>query len=218
MTTTIKKLGFLGHGTGNFRPFNQVFDAGELIKPNEVDKVDALVVWGGEDISTSFYGEEGGTWTGADKRLSVRDKVESDAVNEAIRLGKPIIGVCRGAQLLCAMAGGKLVQHVDGHNRGDHYMQTVDGRVMEVTSLHHQMMWPFAVEHKMLGWSKHRLSPRYAFNAERVKTATEMTEVEPEVVWFPQIKGLAIQYHPEFAGPGEEQVQYCMELVREYCL
>ena len=218
MTNKRKVLGFLGCGTGAFRPFDQVFDAGERIVPAEVANVDALVIWGGEDISTGLYGEDGGVWTGADRELSARDKLESDAVNEAVRLGKPIIGVCRGAQLLCAMAGGKLVQHVDNHNRGDHYMQTSDGRVMEVTSLHHQMMWPFAVEHKMLGWSKHNLSNRYAFNAARVKTAMEVKEVEPEVVYFPTIKGLALQFHPEFANPADEQVQYTMELVREYCL
>lgn len=218
--TKIKKLGFLGYGTGAFRPFDQVFEAGERIKPGEVASVDALIIWGGEDIATSLYGEKAGVWTGTEE-LSARDRVEADACNEAIKQGKPIIGVCRGAQLLCALAGGKLVQDVRNHNRGDHLVRTSDGRLMETSSLHHQMMWPFQVEHKMLAWSEHRLSNHYAFNAERVKTATEIEalgHVEPEVVYFPKIKGLAIQGHPEFQNPGDEFVLYCMDLVREYLL
>lgn len=215
MTT---KLAYLGWGTGAFRPFDQVFDEGIRVEPNNLQDATALVIWGGEDIATSLYNEDGGVWTGADRKLSQRDTVEVTACNEAIRRGIPIIGVCRGAQLLCALAGGKLVQDVNGHAGQDHTMTTDDGRTIIVNSLHHQMMWPYnGPEHKLIAWSTHhRSAGHYAFNAELVKQ--EVSQPEPEVVWFPKIKGLAMQYHPEFAGAHEEFVQYSLDLVRKYVL
>ena len=211
-------LGYLGYGTGSFRPFHQVFDAGIPVEPHEVpEKCSTLVIWGGEDISTAFYNEDGGHWTDADRRLTRRDKVEADACEAAIKAGIPIIGVCRGAQLLCALAGGKLVQHVDGHNRGDHEVTTDDGRTIITTSLHHQMMWPYnGVEHKLIAWSREPKARTYAFNREKVKHVIQ--HPEPEIIWFPKIKGLAIQGHPEFMADDDEFVQYCMELVKQYIL
>ena len=64
---------------------------------------------------------------------------------EAQNLGISIIGVCRGAQFLCAFAGGKLIQHMTGHH-GDHSITTVDGRVYQSSSDHHQLMDLFGRE------------------------------------------------------------------------
>lgn len=210
------KLGYLGYGTGTHRPFDQVFPSSEKITPETVANVDALIIWGGEDICTAFYNEDGGVWTGADRVPTRRDKVEMDAVQAAIDLGKPIIGVCRGAQLLCAAAGGKLIQHVNGHNRGDHAVLTQDGRTITTTSVHHQMMWPYVdgVEYNLLAWSKSPQATVYNFKAGDERFIIH--NPEPEVVWFPKIKGLAIQGHPEFMSPGDEFVSYCMELTREF--
>lgn len=222
MTTgkQLSTLGFVGYGTGTFAPFDQVFDKGILAeKPGIVaEKCSALVIWGGEDISTAFYNEDGNKWTNADRRLSRRDVVEKAACEEAIANGIPIIGVCRGAQLLCALAGGKLVQHVDGHaGHGDHFVDTDDGRRLVTTSLHHQMMWPYnGTEHKLIAWSSKNLSKIYAFGNGDTDVVRAIEHPEPEVVWFPKIKGLAIQGHPEFMDERDEFVQYCMELVRKY--
>lgn len=208
-------LGYLGYGTGSFRPFNQVFDHGKRVEPAGVKDCSALVIWGGEDISTSFYNEDGGMWTDADRRVTRRDQVEADACKEAIANGIPIIGVCRGAQLLCALAGGKLVQHVDNHARGNHDVTTVDGKTLSTSSLHHQMMWPYnGVKHELIAWSREPMARTYAFNNEKV--AHVIQHPEPEILWFPEIKGLAIQGHPEFMADDDEFVQYCMELVRKY--
>jgi len=212
----MKTLGYVLGGTGRMRPFDQVFDAGvEVVSPREIEESNpnALVIWGGADIAPKIYGEEGGKWTYAND-LSFRDKTEVAACQAAIARGIPIIGVCRGAQLLCALAGGKLVQHVDGHNQGDHAISTNDGRTITTSSVHHQMMWPYDVKHDLLAWSKSPKSHIYAFNDKKVRTSIEYPE--PEVVWFPEIKGLAIQGHPEFMNDQCEFVQYCMELVRKY--
>lgn len=61
----------------------------------DLKTVDAVVLWGGEDISPKIYKQQA-VYADADNELSMRDKYEVLIANEAIRLGIPIIGVCRG--------------------------------------------------------------------------------------------------------------------------
>lgn len=214
MVSRLKTLGHVGMGTGEVEPFDQVFDAGMKVTPEDIlaGKVDAVVIWGGADISPSIYNQPVGPRTGASAQLSYRDKIEVDACRAAIVMGIPLIGVCRGAQLLCAMAGGILVQDVDGH-MGTHPMTTSTGRTINTSSVHHQMMYPWllpADDYDMLAWSPKPRSSSY------VGVNADLIQVEPEVIFFHGINGLAIQGHPEFMDAKDEFVAYCNDLVLEY--
>jgi putative glutamine amidotransferase len=72
---------------------------------------DALVLQGGADVSPSWYGEEPlrPEWNGDE----VRDRHEIAAIEVALALGKPILGVCRGAQVLNVARGGSLYQDIN---------------------------------------------------------------------------------------------------------
>lgn len=218
MDRQVKEILTLGHvnrGTGRVAPFDTIYK-GEVVcrSPEDFDKIDALVIWGGADISPSIYGEPVHPRCGATEELSLGDKIEQAAVNAAIARKIPIIGVCRGAQLVCAMAGGKLVQDVGGHG-GDHKITTKDGRSIVTSSVHHQMMYPFQMDkdaYDLIAWADH---PR---NTREYAGVTEVPPVEPEIVYFPKIKALGIQGHPEFMNRNDEFVTYCNQLVREYLL
>lgn len=214
-------LGHVGRGTGDFEPFDQRYDESLLVTPEDIRngaEIDALVIWGGEDISPSLYGSRASRWTHATDVLSNRDRLERDACSAAIDRGIPLIGVCRGAQLVCALAGGKLVQHVDGHG-GTHEMIDMEGHVLRTSSVHHQMMFPWDTEHELIAWSLLNRSHQYIMGPGEDELAAYAADaVEPEIVWFPQVKGLAIQGHPEFMPADSEFVQYCMELVDQYIL
>lgn len=158
-----------------------------------------LVVWGGEDISPSLYGKEVSHWTGATSRPSRRDVIEWYLMMRAVELGMPIIGICRGAQMLCALAGGKLYQHVNGHAGRPHKVVCLDGEEFEVSSLHHQMMNPEGVDHEMVARSKDILSDKHLDVDDDV-----VATVEPEFVYFPKVKGIAVQWHPEYMGVDTE--------------
>lgn len=214
-------LGFVGMGTGDFEPFDMVFDNGSRVNGAAIKSgapIDALVIWGGEDISPSLYNEPVSRMTGAGKELSFRDKVEVEACKEAIARGIPLIGVCRGAQLLCALAGGRLIQHVENHCYS-HFIDTFDGESVVTSSCHHQMMVPFGVDHKLIAWAQKRISPFY-INGNDEDDEFMHDKPEPEIVWFPKIKGLAIQGHPEFHADPENDpfVKYCMEKVKQFIL
>jgi len=174
---------------------------------------DLIVLHGGEDISPTIYGDECLDITGAKETLSERDKKELWAIYEAIDNEVPILGICRGAQLLCAVAGGRLFQHTTGHGGGYHNIVTHLGEVFNVTSAHHQMMDLRNTSHNLIAWSEKRhsncyLNPEWDDN----KTDNFEPEFEPEIVYFPEIKALAIQGHPEWMGENNKFIDYYRQL------
>jgi putative glutamine amidotransferase len=177
-----------------------VLDDGE-----DLEGIDLLVFWGGEDIWPGIYGEKP---NGAHSmKYSVRDHVESTIMRRAIKCKIPILGVCRGAQLACAITGGKLWQDVDGHV-GNHRMETKDGRVLSTNSLHHQMMRP-ASHHEVLAEVVQPLSKRKRNAAGEF----EIHDPEPEVVWDPENKALMVQGHPEYSPMHSDLTKYTRELL-----
>ena len=213
------KLGYCPIGNGNsIAPFDKVFDESvNVLNEKDLKNLDAVVFWGGTDIHSSLYqhpthhlNQSRGTYP------SERDKFEWALMKFCVHNKIPMIGVCRGAQLMCAFAGGSIIQHVNGHvGVGDHLVTTDEGENFTVTSCHHQMMYPWEVPHDMLAWSSHNLSDRY--DTYLAKQADMKDKVEPEVVYFPAINGLAIQGHPEWAI-GSRFAQYCNDQIQSLLL
>lgn len=75
-----------------------------------VGVLDGLVLQGGADVSPSSYGEEPlrPEWSGD----RVRDLYEIDLLWECVIQQKPVLGVCRGAQLINVAFGGTLYQDI----------------------------------------------------------------------------------------------------------
>jgi putative glutamine amidotransferase len=196
----------------DFYPFDQFglfTDYQSIVDPDLLDGPGMLVVWGGEDISPSLYNCKVSKYTGATMLPSRRDQIEWRLMKRAVEIGMPIIGICRGAQMLCALAGGKLIQHVQNHG-GYHNVNTFDGKELLVNSLHHQMMYPFEVDHEMVAWSSDvRSSVHYD-----VDVSVDV-EVEPEFVYFPKVKGYAVQWHPEMMRENAEATSYICSFMKE---
>lgn len=179
-------------GTGVAKDICNLFD--NVIKWTPGLEYDAIHFEGGSDIHPSFYNSKN-THSDADDTLSNRDIIEQLAIKEAIAQKALIIGSCRGAQLACAFAGGKLVQDVTNHNTGPHIVTTNDGLHIKTTSVHHQQMYPWDVDHELLAWTTNPLSDHYLGDG----VDSSKIAVEPEAVYFPQIHALGFQWHPEWA-------------------
>jgi putative glutamine amidotransferase len=83
-----------------------VADPGEVL-----DAVDGLVLIGGPDLGVDLYGaSEAHPETGVKEEL--RDAYEAALGREARERGLPVLGICRGMQLLNVLAGGSLTQHL----------------------------------------------------------------------------------------------------------
>jgi len=203
----------VGNGADTF-PFDKVFPEKRNIASDGFDTVDAVVFWGGEDIHPSLYDEEAHPFTQArGKYPSARDDFEWRAMSYFRINDIPMIGVCRGAQLMCAKAGGFLIQDVNGHGSA-HMVKTADGELFNVTSCHHQMMYPFDVEHEMLAWAHDNKSRHYQGAKASDLSLMMKNKVEPEIVYFPTLNGLAIQGHPEWATEKSRFVDYVNQLIR----
>lgn len=85
-----------------------------------VDRLDAVVLAGGPDVSPDRYGAARHPRTGAPRPQ--RDDTEMAVLHRALQRGIPLLGVCRGIQVLNVALGGTLIQHLpdlvghSGHN------------------------------------------------------------------------------------------------------
>ncbi len=176
----------------------------------EVHNADVVVFTGGSDVDPSVYGHKKIARTWPDLK---RDILEYEIYSEALRLGKPMLGICRGAQFLTAcQRNGYLVQDVKGHIGAYHDIQFEDGDVMEISSTHHQMMYPFEVEgHQLLAWTKIPKSASYEFGDKVLLSLPKMRE--PEVVYYPNTKCFCIQGHPESMRRDEKVIGKLKDMI-----
>jgi putative glutamine amidotransferase len=108
--------------------------------------VSGVVFCGGRDIDPELYGVERDPRT---EETHVRvDEWERGVMRAALNSNRPILAICRGAQLMNVASGGGLIQHVDGHWGGTHRVSVAPGSLLEqvmglegtVNSWHHQVV------------------------------------------------------------------------------
>jgi putative glutamine amidotransferase len=179
--------------------------------------LDGLVLQGGADVSPGSYGEQPLRQEWAGDR--VRDVYEIELVHEFIEAGKPVLGICRGAQLINVALGGSLYQDVntqlpesqrhvtDDYEKNLHEIRFAPGSGLErlyrglerprVTSIHHQSI-------KALG----RGLKAEAFS-------------QPDGV-IEAVRGggpgyvFAVQWHPEFHHSGNQDALDCAPILEEF--
>lgn len=81
-----------------------------------LERMDGLLVIGGQDVDPAWYGEEA-----VDEVYGVRreeDEFEMTLLRSAIDNDVPTLAICRGAQVLNVALGGTLHQHVEGEHIG----------------------------------------------------------------------------------------------------
>jgi gamma-glutamyl-gamma-aminobutyrate hydrolase PuuD len=81
------------------------------------DMMDGLLLPGGADLDPALYGEDPHPAVAVE---GVRDDLELEAWSAARRRDVPIFGVCRGFQAINVFSGGRLVQHLEGHDSPTH--------------------------------------------------------------------------------------------------
>lgn len=185
--------------------FNFVGPEGNLQTLDEPENVALIVFTGGADVHPSFYKENTNPRCYCDKN---RDVQEIEIFSKALKNGIPMFGICRGAQFLCVMEGGSLVQHTTGHQK-NHSISTIKSS-FEVSSAHHQMMMPIK-ESKILAWTEPKLSSCYLGGNDNAINYN----MEVEVVEFSLFKGYGVQYHPEIMDENSEGSKYCKKLIRK---
>jgi putative glutamine amidotransferase len=75
-----------------------------------IGRLDALVVTGGPDVDPARYGEAAHPRTGPSS--PARDAWEFALTEAALQARLPLLGICRGMQLVNVVCGGSLLQHL----------------------------------------------------------------------------------------------------------
>ena len=88
----------------------------------DVSSVDGIIIGGGDDISPDLYGGRLVTSSTLDPE---RDAMERRLVDEAMEQGKPVLGICRGSQMLNVALGGRLDQDAYGTYRASERYWTI---------------------------------------------------------------------------------------------
>ena len=159
---------------------------------DDLKDADLILFEGGADVSPKYYDQPPHKTTSTDPG---RDLQEKKMYDTALKLSIPMLGICRGAQFITAMQPkGMLVQHQP--NVSNHKMITFEENEISVTSSHHQAMYPFNMDkkdYKILGWTENMLAFHKGGNDEELAP-----EKECEMIFYPKVKALCIQSHPEW--------------------
>lgn len=166
------------------------------LAPSYLDLFDSIIFAGGSDVDPTFFNEEPHQALGP--TYLKRDQFEMSLAKAAVSAGKPIMGICRGMQVINVALGGTLYQDLseDPHqtlkhsqdapgNFPSHHVNTAkDSRLFQlvgarpyVNSRHHQALNQIAPALKVTAWAD-----------DQVPEAVESKDSN-------QI--LAVQWHPE---------------------
>jgi putative glutamine amidotransferase len=131
-----------------------------VLEPSDAvpDAIAGICFSGGGDIAPERYGEVDGEQV-CENVIPERDELELSAARRALDADLPILGICRGFQVLNVALGGKLALDIKGHqakndeviahvvrpNAGSKLARATSAEDMRVNSRHHQ-----AVTEKLL--------------------------------------------------------------------
>jgi putative glutamine amidotransferase len=163
-------------------------------------RVDAVVLAGGEDLDPQGYdGVPHPEATGHDPE---RDAHELALLRWARRRGLPVLGICRGAQLIAVASGGRLVPHLEGPLGQVHTAIHVPARSAEAPrhrittnpgSLVRELMGPSSMVNSLHHQAVEAVGTGFRISARADDGTVEAIESTDGSV-------LGVQWHPELAS------------------
>ena len=137
---------------------------------NYAEMLDGLVLCGGEDVLPECYDEKA---VGNYRHVPERDQFEIELFHAFAEMKKPVMGICRGMQVINVCMGGTLIQDIPSeegnylvHTRGDvpteavhdvnldGFLKELFGSRYKVNSMHHQAVKKLGQGLKMVGRSE----------------------------------------------------------------
>ncbi len=187
-----------------------------------VEDFDGLVLPGGDDVEPSRYGQQ---INGSDEISPELDAHQLEVLDRFVKAGKPVLGICRGHQLLNVYFGGTLFQHL---------------KTAPVHSRSYPVKQSFDKVHEMIAtngtWLSHLYGIRMMINSahhqaiDQIGKGLIIDSRDPEdgvieAVHHESLPVWAVQFHPErmcFFNAREDTINgeaiflYFMQKCRDY--
>lgn len=178
--------------------------------------LDGLILQGGADVSPQAYGEvpQRPEWAGD----PVRDAYELELLHEFMEAGKPVLGICRGMQLMNVALGGTLYQDVPTMNPGPvaHESPAYDGNSHRVV---------FAKDGAFVDWfggqaegrvvSIHHQAVRLTGRQIQIEATSDDGLIEA-IRWTGGGFVVGVQWHPEFHHVDGDGLLDCNPLLEAF--
>lgn len=160
--------------------------------------IEGIILTGGEDISPKEYGQDF-DWPNTS---SLRDSTEKKLMEIAVEKKMPVLGICRGLQIINVFFGGKLIKNITEEIREhptatDHSLKIINNLSSQlsedkirVNSYHNQ-----GVTSKTLSSS---------LNMFATTEDEKLNERLVEGLFHPTLPIVGIQWHPERKSPNQE--------------
>ncbi|WP_198439875.1 gamma-glutamyl-gamma-aminobutyrate hydrolase family protein [Pareuzebyella sediminis] len=173
-----------------------------------LSEMDGFVMQGGSDLAPETYGEKPiGKWKGD----APRDRFELKILDYAVKNSKPVLGICRGFQLMNAYFGGTLYQdtitqkpEVDNHRCAERYdtlkhpVEFTKGTFFETLYREEKKLFVNTVHHQAIKDLGNDLEV-YALSHDGLIEAFGYTKEPPGKI-------MGVQWHPEFSHTIKDEI------------
>lgn len=194
---------------------------GELMRSNirlcdYAEYLDGLILQGGTDVSPRAYGEDplSPAWAGD----PVRDAYELELLHEFIEAGKPVLGICRGMQLVNVAQGGSLYQDLPSQLKGSVLHETGDydrhAHAIEFSAAGEFQRWFGGAKGGMVSSIHHQAVNRLGRDL-RVEAMSEDGVIEA-VMGTGRNFICGVQWHPEFHYAAGAALIDCMPILEAF--
>lgn len=171
-----------------------------MLQADEADRIvdlcDGFLFSGGLDISPHFYGEDAHAKLG--ETNDSMDQVQIPLMKKVLQAKKPVLGICRGHQVLNVACGGTLYQDLseipDIYIK--HFQQTAPGDISHRVSLKEgTLLYDLYGSEIMVNSYHHQAVKDFGQNMKAAAYSPDGVVEAIELIDYPY--GLGIQWHPE---------------------
>jgi putative glutamine amidotransferase len=170
-------------------------DAGTDALLASTDRAHAVVIVGGEDIAPRFYGASGG-YPHESLHRETADAAQLALVHRSIERGVPLLGICRGLQIVNVALGGTLIQDL---GESDHVRRGVP--IPDVLTTHPVLLEPGSRVEELLGGPVVSVRSAHHQAVDLVGSGLRVTGWAPdghvEAIEHESAPIVAVQWHPE---------------------
>ncbi|MFD1713398.1 gamma-glutamyl-gamma-aminobutyrate hydrolase family protein [Amnibacterium flavum] len=162
-----------------------------------------IVVVGGEDVRPDFYGGPL-DYTGAGSHSAAADEAQLAVIRDAALRGTPVLGICRGHQIINVALGGDLIQHLE--ETGQHRVPT-PGAATRFTR-HTVDLADSSLQHAIAAGEYVQSSHHQAVGrlGDGLRAVAASSDGVVEAITHASLPIVGVQWHPEHTGAPADQL------------